>query len=109
MVVNPDVILGHMSIGEPLFEFAAAARGVDILDAQQQAAAGFARQVKVQQRRIGMAQMKKAVRARRETENGWWHDTSLVMPGLVPGIHVFNVVREACQVRSRRCKRRRPC
>lgn len=32
MVVNPDVILGHMSIGEPLFEFAAAARTTDLID-----------------------------------------------------------------------------
>ena len=28
--VNPDVILGHMTIGEPLFEFAAAARTTDL-------------------------------------------------------------------------------
>ena len=32
MLVNPDVVLGHMTIGEPLFEFAAAARTTDLLN-----------------------------------------------------------------------------
>jgi len=32
LLVNPDVILGHVTIGEPLFEFAAAARTTDLLN-----------------------------------------------------------------------------
>ncbi len=32
MLVNPDVILGHMPINKPLFEFAAAARTTDLLN-----------------------------------------------------------------------------
>jgi hypothetical protein len=32
LLVNPEVILGHVSIGEPLFEFAAAARTTDLLN-----------------------------------------------------------------------------
>jgi hypothetical protein len=32
LLVNPDVILGHVPIGEPLFEFAAAARTTDLLN-----------------------------------------------------------------------------
>jgi hypothetical protein len=31
LVVNPDVILGHLTIGEPLFEFATTARKGDSL------------------------------------------------------------------------------
>ena len=54
-------------------EFRPAARRVDILDAQQEPSAGSARQVEIQQRRIGVAEMKMAIRARREAENGWRH------------------------------------
>jgi hypothetical protein len=32
LLVNPDVILGHVSISEPLFEFDAAARTTDLLN-----------------------------------------------------------------------------
>ena len=32
MLVNPDIVFGHMTIGEPLFEFAAAARTTDLLN-----------------------------------------------------------------------------
>src|SRR5438132_10816960 len=32
LLVNPDVILGHMTISELLFEFAAAARTTDLLN-----------------------------------------------------------------------------
>jgi len=32
LLVNPDVILGHVPIGKPLFEFAAAARTTDLLN-----------------------------------------------------------------------------
>jgi hypothetical protein len=32
LLLNPDVILGHVPIGKPLFEFAAAARTTDLLN-----------------------------------------------------------------------------
>jgi hypothetical protein len=32
LLVNPDVVLGHVTIGKPLFEFAAAARTTDLLN-----------------------------------------------------------------------------
>jgi phage terminase large subunit-like protein len=32
LLVNPDVIFGHVPISEPLFEFAAAARTTDLLN-----------------------------------------------------------------------------
>ena len=51
-------------------EFRPAARRVDILDAQQEAAAAPARRVEIQQRRIGVAEMQIAVRARRKAEDG---------------------------------------
>jgi hypothetical protein len=54
-------------------EFRLAPDGVDILDAQQQSAAGAARAIEIQQRRIGMAEMKIAVRARRKAEDGRRH------------------------------------
>jgi len=54
-------------------EFRPAAGCVDILDPQQEPAAAFARQVEIQQRRIGVAEMEVAVRARRKSENGWRH------------------------------------
>ena len=50
-------------------EFPPAPRGVDILDAKQQSSAGLASQVEIQQCRIGVAEMKIAVGARRKSEN----------------------------------------
>ena len=54
-------------------EFRPASRGVDILDPQQEFSSGLTRQVEIQQRRISVAEMKVAVRARRKSENGWRH------------------------------------
>src|SRR5437868_4918936 len=70
-------------------EFRLAAGQVDVLDAQQQAAAGLTRQIKIQQRRKGVAEMQITVRARRKAEDGGRHYLGLVMAGLVPAIHVF--------------------
>ena len=50
-------------------EFGRAARRVDVLDAQQQAPAGLRRHLRIQQRRIGMAEMQLAVGAWREAED----------------------------------------
>jgi hypothetical protein len=65
-------------------EFRPAARRVDILDPQQESSADPAGQVEVQQRRIGVAKMEVAVRARRESENGWHDPPTLVIAGLDP-------------------------
>src|SRR5205823_1572940 len=54
-------------------ELRPATRRVDILDAQQETPAGATRQVKIQQRRISVAEMKVAVRTRRKSEYGWRH------------------------------------
>jgi hypothetical protein len=54
-------------------EFRLAAGQVDVLDAQQQAAAGLTRQIEIQQRRKGVAEMQITVRARRKAEDGWRH------------------------------------
>src|SRR5882757_4538811 len=62
-------------------EFRPAARRIDILDAQQEAATAAAREIEIQQRRAGVAEMEVAVRARCKSENGWRHDGGLVMPG----------------------------
>ena len=51
-----------------LLEFGTAARRVDVLDAQQEAAGQRARHLEVGQRRERMPEMQVAVRARRETE-----------------------------------------
>ena len=48
---------------------------VDILDAQQKPAAGFLRHFRVEQSRIGMAEMQLAIRARSEPENGCCHES----------------------------------
>jgi len=32
LLVNPDAIFGHVTIGEPLFEFAAAARTTELFN-----------------------------------------------------------------------------
>ena len=56
-----------------LLVFRPAARGVDILDAQQEPAAGRARHVEIEQRGERMAEMQIAVRARREAEDGTGH------------------------------------
>src|SRR5499427_3342103 len=50
-----------------------AARRVDILDAQQEPAAGRARHLEIDERRERMADMQIAVRARREAEDGSAH------------------------------------
>jgi hypothetical protein len=54
-------------------EFRLAPGRVDILDTQQKSPAGLPRQIKVQQRRISVAEMQIAVRTRGKTENGWRH------------------------------------
>src|SRR5216683_674953 len=51
--------------------FRPAARGVDVLDPQQQSAGRYPCPVGVEQRRQRMAEMQIAVRRRREAENGW--------------------------------------
>ena len=84
-------------------EFRPAARGVDILDAQQKPPAAPARQVEIQQRRKSMAEVEVAVRTRRKSENGGRHYIGLVMPGLVPGIHVFSICIGPC------CHSRKSC
>src|SRR5690606_10184444 len=50
-----------------------AARGVDILDAQQEAAAASAGEFGVEQGRACVAEMQEAVGAGGEAENGWRH------------------------------------
>ena len=50
--------------------FRPAARPVDVLDPQQEAASGFPAKLVVDERRIGVAEMELAVRARCEAENG---------------------------------------
>jgi hypothetical protein len=56
-----------------VFEFAPAAGGVDILDAQQETTARLAREVRIQHRRKGVTEMQVTVRRRRKAENGWRH------------------------------------
>jgi hypothetical protein len=55
------------------FEFRPAARRIDVLDPQQQAAAGRARHVEIDQGGERMSEMEIAVRARRETKDGHGH------------------------------------
>ena len=50
-------------------EFRPAAGRVDVLDAQQQKPSGRARQIEIEQRRIGMAEMQVAVRAGSKAED----------------------------------------
>src|ERR1700722_9306138 len=54
-----------------VLEFRLAARGVDILDAQQEASAGAIREVEIQQRRVSVAEMQIAVRTWRKTKHRW--------------------------------------
>src|SRR5438309_10767728 len=54
-------------------EFRPAPRRIDILDAQQKSSASLTRQIEIQERRIGVAEMKVAVRARRKSEDRWRH------------------------------------
>src|SRR5262249_54014041 len=56
-----------------LLVFAPAARGVDVLDAQQKPPTGGARHVEIDQRRQRVPQMQVAVGARREAEDGGGH------------------------------------
>src|SRR6516164_11091262 len=60
-------------------EFRPAPRRIDVLDPKQKTAAGPPGQIEIQERRIGMAEMKIAVRARRKTENGWRRHGQVVM------------------------------
>ena len=55
------------------FIFRAAARSVDILDAQQHAPTHGLRHLEIHQRRQRMTEMEVAIRRRRETENGLRH------------------------------------
>ena len=66
-----------------LLELGAAAGRVDVLDAQQEAPAGRGRKLRVEQRRVGVAEMKAAVRARREAENGLRHGCSPAIHGWI--------------------------
>src|SRR5262245_277594 len=71
-------------------KFGPTACRIDVLNAQHEPAAALARQVEIEQRRIGVAEMEIAVRARRKSENGWRHLSVIaVMAGLVPAIHVL--------------------
>ena len=54
-------------------EFRPAAGLVDILDAQQEHPAAAPRQIEIEQRGIGMAEMEPAVRRWGKSENGWRH------------------------------------
>jgi hypothetical protein len=69
------------------FVFRPRARRVDVLDAQQQPAAGLARHVVIEQGRIGMAEMQIAVRARREAE-----DMGVGVLGV--GVHGRHAIRD---------------
>src|SRR5947207_14847069 len=68
-------------------EFRPAAGRVDVLDPKQEPAARLPRQIEIQQRRIGVAEMQIAVRAGGKTENGWHRSSHLVIAGLDPAIH----------------------
>jgi hypothetical protein len=54
-------------------EFGPAARGIDVLDAQQKPSAELTRHVVIQERGISMAQMQISVRARREAQDSGVH------------------------------------
>ena len=63
-------------------EFRPAPGRVDVLDPQQEPAAGPARQIEIQQRRIGVTEMEVAVRAWCKSENGWRHHAGPGISGL---------------------------
>src|SRR5216684_4006052 len=71
-LLPPDAEPAEVFINRGL-EFRLAAGGVDILDAKQKSPAGPARGIEIQQRRISVAEMQMAVRARRKTEDGRRH------------------------------------
>src|SRR3979409_994508 len=85
---------GEAEPGEVLIdrglEFRPATGQVDILDPQQKSPAARARQIEIQQRRIGVAEMQIAVRARRKAEDGR-HYLYLVIAGLDLAIHPSRV------------------
>src|SRR5262249_11025364 len=56
-----------------VLKFRPTARGIDILDAQQECPAALPRQIEIELRRVGVAEMEETIRARREAENGWRH------------------------------------
>jgi hypothetical protein len=70
-----------------IFIFGTTARGIDVLDPQQQAAARAPREIVVQQRRKSVAEMEVAIRARRKTENGWHQLATVVIAALDAAIH----------------------
>ena len=66
-----------------LLELGPAAGRVDVLDAHEEAPAGPARKLRVEQRRVGVPEMEAAVRARREAENGLRHGCSPAIQGRI--------------------------
>src|SRR6266581_130428 len=66
-------------------EFRPAAARIDVLDPEQEPAAGLPRQIEIQQRRKSVAEMQIAVRARGKAENGWHRSSSLVIAGARSG------------------------
>src|SRR3977135_1054928 len=87
------VLPGDAEPGEVLIdrglEFRPASGSVDGPDAQQESTAAPSRGIEIHERRISVAEMQVAVRARREAEDAWRHYPGLVMPGPVPAIHVL--------------------
>ncbi len=77
---------GYPQPGEVLIdrrlEFRPAPGRVDVLDPQQEPSPRAARQVEVQQRRIGVTEMEVAVRAWCKSENGWRHHAGPGISGL---------------------------
>src|SRR5258708_6399405 len=86
---NPEP--GEVSIDRGL-EFRPASRRIDILDAQQKTSAGLTRQLEIHHRRITLAAMEIPISARRKTENGWRHVSTLVIAGLDPAIHQAEII-----------------
>src|SRR3712207_3980499 len=62
-------------------KFRTAPRGVDVLDPQQEAPVHATGEIRIQQRRRGMPEMKPAVRTRGEAENGLRHGSSSAKAG----------------------------
>jgi hypothetical protein len=63
--------------------FGPAARGIDVLDAQQQPAVTLPRHVVIDERRIGMAEMQIAVRARCEPKHTGMHCRHISLTGRI--------------------------
>ena len=66
-------------LADAVLEFGAAALAVDVLDAEEKRPAGLPRQRLVEERRIGVAEMEAAVRARREAQDGLRHAAARAM------------------------------